>query len=70
MPDCLSLVRYRTIPGIVSFFSPVPDCSDAGESGIPAFIHTNTHTNTHMNTHTNTPTNTHTNTHLHTHTDL
>jgi hypothetical protein len=25
IPDCLGLVLYRTIPGIVSFFSPAPD---------------------------------------------
>ncbi len=25
MPNCLGLVRYRTCPGIVSFFIPVPD---------------------------------------------
>jgi hypothetical protein len=68
------LVLYRTIPGIVSFFSPAPDWSDAGQSGIPSFIHTNMHTNTHINTHTNTHIkthiNTHTNTPSHTHTDL
>jgi hypothetical protein len=34
MPDCLGLVRYWTCPGIVSFFIPAPDCSDAGQSGI------------------------------------
>jgi hypothetical protein len=66
LPDCLGLVRYRTIPSIVSFFLPVPDYSDARQSGIPAFIHMNTHTNTHMNMHTNK----YTNMHSHMHTDL
>jgi ABC-type nickel/cobalt efflux system permease component RcnA len=51
MPDCLGLVRYRTIPGIVSFFLPVPDYSDARQSGIPAFIHMNTHEHTHEHAH-------------------
>ncbi len=63
MPDCLGLVWYRTIPGIVSFSvwyrtDRMPDN--------PAFIHTNTHTKMHMNTHINT----NTNTHSHRHTDL
>jgi hypothetical protein len=50
MPDCLGLVRYRTSPGIVSFFIPVPDWSDARQSCMPAFIHTNmnSHTHTHL----------------------
>jgi hypothetical protein len=52
--DWLGLVRYRTCPSIVSFFIPAPDWSDAGQSGIPAYINTNTntHTNTHSHTHT------------------
>jgi hypothetical protein len=37
MPDCISLARYRTGSGTISFFIPVPDWLDAGQSGIPAF---------------------------------
>ncbi len=50
MPNCLCVVRYWTCPGTVSFFIPVLDWLDAGQSGILAFIHT--HTNTHSPTHT------------------
>jgi hypothetical protein len=49
MPDCVSLVRYRNVPASLVFYSMVPDCSDAGQSGIPAIIHTDM--NMHMNTH-------------------
>ncbi len=49
------MVRYRTCPGIVSFFIPVPDSSDAGESGIPAFTHEHEHAHKHAVAHAHTP---------------
>jgi hypothetical protein len=45
MPDCVSLVRYRTcsgtghVPVLLVFFSPVPNWLDVGWSGIPAFLY-------------------------------
>jgi hypothetical protein len=51
-----------SVPASLVFIIPVPDWSDTGQSGIPAFIHTHTNTDTDTHTHTHTYTNTHTNT--------
>jgi hypothetical protein len=40
MPDCVSLLRYRTCPGIVSSVHSGTGLTDAGQSGIPAFLYT------------------------------
>jgi hypothetical protein len=42
----------RLVPASFFFFILVPDCSDAGQSGIPAFIHSNTNTHRNMHSHT------------------
>ncbi len=39
MPDCVTLVRYRTCSGIISFFQSGTGLTGCQRSGIPAFLY-------------------------------
>jgi hypothetical protein len=54
MPDCFGLVRYRTSPGIVSFFpsgTGLIECRTVRHSGIYTHEHAHEHAQEHAHEH-------------------